>query len=212
MLDRSAHCSRRSLLPSRCAGTMCRATRRCCHLSTPLTAALTPRAEASRLSIALSIRGAEMVPVFPDEGLLYLRARNDISALVIRGISEEIEIRLDTNGAPISGRRRSVRQGWIARAAKYEFKSIAADLSVTSSDFNDFNGLAPLLADADVQEALGRAKEPQRADLSDEEEPSDRRSWGMSPKIRLVEEISSSPFSRNGRYRCSCALAQSHRR
>jgi hypothetical protein len=35
-----------------------------------LDAALAPRPEAPRLSIALSIRGAETGPVFPDEGRL----------------------------------------------------------------------------------------------------------------------------------------------
>jgi hypothetical protein len=123
-----------------------------------LDAALTLRAETSRLSISLSIRGAEIGAVFPDEGLFYLRARNDMPALMIRGISEEIEIRLDSNGSPISGRRRSVGQGWIARASKYEFKAIAADISVVRSDFNDFSELAPILDDAEVQDALGTGK------------------------------------------------------
>jgi hypothetical protein len=139
----------------------------------------------------LSIRGAETGSIFPDEGLLYLRARNDVSALVIRGISEEIEIRLDTNGAPISGRRRSVGQGWIARVSKYEFKSIAADVTVEGAHFNEFSGLTALLADAGVREALGRAKQPQSSDVQDDEEPSDREELGDVAEDSLVEEISS---------------------
>ena len=154
-----------------------------------LEAALAPRAEAPRLSIALSIRGAEIGPVFPDEGRLYLRARRDVSALVTRGIGEEIEVRLDINGVPLSGRRRTVSQGWIARVAKYEFKSIAADIAVESPDFNDFRELAPLLEDMDVQEALGRAKEPTRIDAVDEYEPGDREELGDVAEDMLVEEI-----------------------
>ena len=158
-----------------------------------LDAALVPSAEAPRLSIALSIWGAKTGPVFPDEGRLYLRARRDVSALVIRGIGEEIEIRLDVNGVPLSGRRRTVSQGWIARISKYEFKSIAADIAVESSDFNDFSELAALLEDTDVQEALGRAKEPKRADAAVEEEPGDREELGDVAEDMLVEEIAAAP-------------------
>ena len=158
-----------------------------------LDAALVPSAEAPRLSIALSIRGAKTGPVFQDEGRLYLRARRDVSALVIRGIGEEIEIRLDVNGVPLSGRRRTVSQGRIARISKYEFKSIAADIAVESSDFNDFSELAALLEDTDVQEALGRAKEPRRAEVADEEEPGDREELGDIAEDMLVEEIAAVP-------------------
>lgn len=154
-----------------------------------LDAALEPRAEARRLSIVLSIRGAEIGPVFPDEGRFYLRARRDVSALVIRGISEEIEIRLDVHGVPFSGRRRTVSQGWIARVSKYEFKSIAADIAVESSDFNEFSKLTVLLDDTNVQEALGRAKEPKHADVADEEEPGDREELGDVAEDALVEEV-----------------------
>lgn len=158
-----------------------------------LDAALTPSAEAPRLSIALSIHGAETGPVFADEGRFYLRARGDVSALFIRGIGEEIEIRLDVSGAPFSGRRRSIEQGRIARVSKYEFKSITADLSVESSEFNDFSDLAALMADVEVQEALGRAKESKRADVSDEQEPGDREELGDVAEDALVEEIAAVP-------------------
>jgi hypothetical protein len=158
-----------------------------------LDAALTPSTEAPRLSIELSIRGAATGPVFPDEGRLYLRARGEVSALVIRGIAEEVEIRLDVNGVPFSARRRSVSQGWIARVSKYEFKSIAADLAVVRSEFNDFTELTALLEDADVQEALGRAKEPKRVDPADEEEPGDREELGDVAEDTLVEEIAAAP-------------------
>jgi serine/threonine protein kinase len=159
-----------------------------------LDAALTPSTEAPRLSIELSIRGAATGPVFPDEGRLYLRARGDVSALVIRGIAEEVELRLDVNGVPFSARRRSISQGWIARVLKYEFKSIAADLAVVSSEFNDFTDLTALLEDADLQEALGRAKEPKRVDPADEEEePGDREELGDVAEDTLVEEITAAP-------------------
>lgn len=158
-----------------------------------INATLTPRVETPRLAISLSIRGAETGPVFPDEGLLYLRARSDMSALVIRGISEEIEVRLDTNGVPYSGRRRPVGQGWIARVSKYEFKSIAAGLSIEGADFNDFDELSAVLADAEVQEALGQARQPQRADPSAEEEADDEEELGDVAEDTLVEEISSVP-------------------
>ncbi len=158
-------------------------------LADALDAALTPPVEVPRLSISVSIRGAKTGPILPDEGLLYLRVRNDVSALVIRGISEEIEIRLGDDGAPISGRRRSVGQGWIARVSKYEFKSIAADISVERADFHDFSGLTTLLADADVHDALARPKQPQRPDVPDEDELSDREELGDVAEDTLVEEI-----------------------
>jgi serine/threonine protein kinase len=158
-----------------------------------LNAAVVPSVEAPRLSIALSIRGAAIGPVFPDEGRLYLRARRDVAALVIRGISEEIEIRLDVNGVPFSGRRRKVSQGRIARVSKYEFKSIAADIAIEGSDFNEFSELTALLGNTDVQEALGRAKAPKRADVAEEEEPGDREELGDVAEDTLIEEIAAAP-------------------
>jgi len=158
-------------------------------LADALDVALAPSVVARRMSIVMSIRGAEIGPVFPDEGRLYLRARRDVSALVIRGISEEIEIRFDAYGVPFSGRRRTVSQGWIARVSKYEFKSIAADIAVESSDFNDFSELTVLLDDTEIQEALGRAKEPKRADVADEEEPGDQEELGDVAEDTLVEEV-----------------------
>ena len=134
-----------------------------------------------------------LVPSFRTKGGFIFARASDVSALVIRGIGEEIEIRLDVKGVPFSGRRRTVSQGWIARVSKYEFKSIAADLTVASSDFNDFSELAALLEDTDVQEALGRAKEPKRADVADEEEPGDREELGDVAEDALVEEIVAAP-------------------
>ncbi|WP_238123135.1 MULTISPECIES: AAA domain-containing protein [unclassified Xanthobacter] len=158
-------------------------------LAEALDAALTPCAEAPRLSIALSIRGAETGPLFPDEGRVYLRAGQGIAALFIRGSGEEIEIRLDVNGVPRSGRRRPVNQGWIARIAKYEFKSIPADITVERSDLNDFEALAGLLEDADVREALGRARTPGRAGAPDDDAPADQEELGDVAEDTLVEEI-----------------------
>lgn len=162
-------------------------------LADALELALTPSTEVPRLSIALSIRNAEIGPVFPDEGRLYLRTLRDVSALVLRGISEEIEIRLDVNGIPFSGRRRSVSQGSISRVSKYEFKSIAADIVVESSDYNDFSELAAILEDTDVKEALGRAKELKPADVQDEEEPDEREELGDVAEDTLVEEVAATP-------------------
>lgn len=162
-------------------------------LADALDAALAPRVEAPRLSIRMSIRRAETGPLFPDEGQLYLRTRGDASALIIRGIAEEIEIRLNAKGVPVSGRRRAVGQGLIARLSKYEFKSIAADLVVERSDLNDFSELARLLDDGDVREALSRAKDAHPADASDEGEPDGREELGDVAEDVLVEEIVEAP-------------------
>lgn len=162
-----------------------------------LNTVLTPSAKVPRRSIALSILGAKTGPVFSDEGQLYLRSRRDVHALVIRGIGEEIEIRLDNNGMPQSGRRRTVNQGWIARVAKYEFKSIAADITIESSDFNEFGELAWLLEDADVQEALEPTKVPTSVDEV-EEEAGDREELGDVAEDMLVEEVTAGPSTAKG--------------
>jgi serine/threonine protein kinase len=157
-----------------------------------LEAGLTSRPETPRLSISLSIINAKKAgPVYPDEGLIYLRSRPDVSALILRGISEEIEIRLDRRGNPVSGRRRDIQQGWISRVSKYEFKSIPADLSVTRTDFNDFTSLTLLLEDPEVKAALGHAKQPPQADLQDEEDEARDEELGDVAEDTLVEEISS---------------------
>lgn len=158
-------------------------------LADALDAALAPPVETPRLSIRVSIRGAKVGPLVPDEGQFYLRTRPDASALIIRGIGEEIEIRLSTSSIPVSGRRRSVSQGSIQRLSKYEFKSIAADIEVQRSDLNNFSELATLLEDTDVRQALGRAKEPRGADTLDEEDPEDREELGDVAEDALVEEI-----------------------
>ena len=150
-----------------------------------LGAALVPIAEAPRLSVALSIRGAEIGPVFPDEGRLYLRARQDISALVIRGISEEIEIYLDDHGVPFSGRRRTVSQGWIARVSKYEFKWIVADIVVESSNStSSANSWRSWLIRMCGKRSRGR-KNRSLPTWPVRKSPATARNWGTSPKTRL---------------------------
>lgn len=162
-------------------------------LADAFKAALTPSVEASCLSIALSIRDAEIGPVISDEGRIYLRVRKGISALIARGISEEVEIRLNSKSVPFFGYRRSITQGSIARVSKHEFKSVAADIVIKSADYNDFSEFAVILEDTEVQEALRKAKEPGQVDVSDEEEPDDREELEDVAEDTLVEEVEATP-------------------
>ncbi|MBN9497231.1 MAG: AAA family ATPase [Alphaproteobacteria bacterium] len=154
-----------------------------------LSSALTPSTTPPRMTIALSIRNAVTGTVVPDEGRFYLRVRRDVSALVIRGIAEEVEIRISKNGNPLSGHRRTVSQGWITRISKHEFKSIEADITIVSSAFNDFNELAALLQDAQVREALWGATKVHGVVALDEEEPEKLDELEDVAEDTLVEEI-----------------------
>lgn len=122
---------------------------------------------------AVSVVGAATGPVEPDEGYIFLRVRRDAArgtlSLVLRGAAEELDLRLDSNGRPVSAWRRKLEQRQIKRNAAQEFHMVEATLTVDNAVVNDFSALAPLLTLPEVTERIeseraGSAPAPVEAD------------------------------------------------
>lgn len=107
---------------------------------------------------AVSVFGAVTGPIEPDEGYFFLRVRRDIVRgrlfLVLRGATEELDIRLDNDEQPVFARRRKLEQRQIRRYATHEFHMIEATLTVENAAVNDLSALVPLLALPEVQERI----------------------------------------------------------
>ncbi|RWJ74639.1 MAG: hypothetical protein EOR35_31275 [Mesorhizobium sp.] len=121
--------------------------------------------------IAISIVGAQPGPIERDEGFLHARIRRstekNIFALVLRGVREEVEFRLDRQGRIFNAWRRALDQRFVARNARHEFAQLALDLVVTPSSFNDLAEAELLLEnpeiDARIREALAGSADQPRA-------------------------------------------------
>lgn len=115
-------------------------------------------ARASSEQIVISVAGAETGPMIPDEGEFFVRyhrvEERGIRMLSVRGSIEEIELRLDQEGQPISARRRPIDQRKISLIAKHEFHRFRGGLKVERSDVNDFAGLSGLLALPETRERV----------------------------------------------------------
>jgi hypothetical protein len=107
---------------------------------------------------AVSIVGAAAGLIEPDERYIFLRVRRDAVrgtlSLVLRGAAEELDVRLDNNGQPVSAWRRKLEQRQIKRNATHEFHMVEATLMVVNAVVNDFSALAPLLALPEVTERI----------------------------------------------------------
>lgn len=106
---------------------------------------VSPDGLPSKMSI--SAIGAALGPIESDEGFLFLRARNTVTALTltIRGAYEELEIRVDNNGKPYRPLRRKLAQARISSAARQEFHKISTELTVVRGDVTELSDLLPLL-------------------------------------------------------------------
>lgn len=152
----------------------------------------------NHLKIAISISGANIGPIEPDEGRLYISLRRHPGQLDVRlslrGAFERVEITLDNAGKPARARRWNLEQWRIAQIARNEFHHINADLTVSRSDINDFSGLSGLFEDpiiaAEVRSYLDNAAiEPIKrmaddVDIAPEEDEAEDA---------LAEEIASVP-------------------
>lgn len=113
--------------------------------------------DMGRQLLQLSIVGATVGELEPDEGFLYVRFRRDKTEklfFVIRGACEEISFRLDKDGHPLNGRRAPLEQAWIARSAKFEFHILEDRLTVSDDRTNDLSAIESLLAEPDIYKRL----------------------------------------------------------
>jgi len=146
-----------------------------CRTKEPRLATLTPLAEALTMAlevlrsppvdqqqlgrtISLSIRNADVGPIDPDEGLYFVRTlglnQSGPATVLIRGSSEEIEVKLDEDGKPRRATRRKISPTKIGIVSRYERYSFAGTVSVNQSAHNDLGGISELLSDADVKARL----------------------------------------------------------
>lgn len=114
---------------------------------------LAPQPEKVRRKISVSIVGAEVGPLLPDEGRFGLRRAPDRPKLFIRGACEELEIDFDDANHPVRGRRRPIDQRRIAAVSRYEFATVEAEVEVADSDFNLFDDIDELLNESEIAEA-----------------------------------------------------------
>lgn len=119
--------------------------------------AMAPKPCIDRYVLSLSMIGAEVGPVLPDEGMFGLRRAPDRPKLFIRGAMEEIEIDFDDAGLPTWGRRRVLEQKRIRILTRHEFTSIPADVEIVSSDVNNFSDVEALLRYPEVAAAWAAA-------------------------------------------------------
>lgn len=98
-------------------------------------------------------------PLLPDEGRYYLRPVPWGSGLIIRGACEELEIKLDSNNAPISIDRRSVDQSRIRFLTRFEFGDVRANIEIKLAPVTDLREVEALLEREDVVAALAPQQE-----------------------------------------------------
>lgn len=146
---------------------------------------------------ALSVVGAAIGPIEPDEGYIFLRVRRDAArgtlSLVLRGAAEELDVRLDSNGQPVSAWRRRLEQRQIKRNAAQEFHMVEATLTVDNAVVNDFSALAPLLALPEVKQRVDAERAGSAPAPVEAEDPANTPIAEEVAEDALAEEIAARP-------------------
>ena len=146
-----------------------------------LSEQVSDNADQNPVNYALSVVGAATGTIEPDEGYRFLRLRRDAVrgtlSLVLRGAAEELDIRLDDEGQPVSAWRRKLEQRQIKRNAVHEFHMVEATLTVDNALVNDFSALASLLVLPEVTQRI----EAERA--------------GSAPAIVEADDLDAAPMA-----------------
>lgn len=114
---------------------------------------LAPKVETPKPVVRISIKNAEPGPLLPDEGIFGLRLGRGGPVFMIRGASEEILVKLSSDGRPVAAWRKPLSQQQVAKYSRHEFARLEIELHVVSSTRNDFGDLHQILDDARFQEA-----------------------------------------------------------
>lgn len=153
------------------------------------------KAEAAGERVVVSLVGSETGVIAADESEYFLRYFQDAArgtrSLFVRGSVEELEVRLDADARPVSGRRRSIDQRRISLIAKYEFHRFRGEISIQRSDVNEFFGLGDLLASQPVHERFSGADANSDAEKIDQIEDAPEASKEEVAEDQLAEEIAS---------------------
>jgi len=146
-----------------------------CRVGPPANGSLAPLAEVlatllhvvpvdeGGLTITLGIPGAESGSLLADEGRYWVSRFG--RALIIRGASEQIELRLDNADVPTFGRRSAVSQGQIGRSRRHEIASFTGQITVVTHAHH-LSEVAHILDHPDVHAALNTKPSPEKNEPS----------------------------------------------
>ena len=158
-----------------------------------LDQALAPPDEKARMFIELSIKGASVGMILPDEGRIYIRTSEDAQSFFLRGATEEIQIWLDIKGRPFRANRHEVEQKKIWLISKFEFMSLLVDVSVQRADITELSGLSVLLEDPNFSAGWKDAPSAREGEDAAYDDDQATDTFGDLAEDKLSEEIAIEP-------------------
>lgn len=160
-----------------------------------IDAALAPPKPA-RPRFTVSLVGERSGQLLPDEGRFGIRVQNRFKppSLIIRGATEEIELKISDSRHFVSARCRLIDQGHISRVAKHEIHYIEADINVEAGPINAFAELEFLLEEPTISSALA---EPDVAPALEEPDLLEAELDDDAALDAIVEVAATSPPSTN---------------
>jgi len=151
-----------------------------CRLGPPANATLLPLKEAleralipavpaeSSAVIRVSLLGTPAGPMFSDEGSYWISRFGP--QVFVRGVTEQLEIKLDSSGKPVNGRRMKLSQIAIQRAKRYEFASFSGQL-IIENGINELTAIAEVLERPEITTAWASRTEIAKPDARDDTDP-----------------------------------------
>ncbi len=160
-------------------------------LTEALDRALHPTApKVPQSTLEVSIVGADAGLMLPDEGVYWI-SRSGVD-LNLRGAAERLEIRLDSTGKPVVGRRVQLSQSAIQRNRRFECASFPGEV-IVKNDLNDFAAIEELLARPEIAAALERGVTASRPDPREEGESEGAQTEAQEDEI--AEKLMNAPSS-----------------
>lgn len=151
-----------------------------CRSGPPANATLLPLKEAleralrpavtaeSSAVIKVFLLGTPAGPMFADEGSYWISRFGP--QIFVRGAIEQLELKLDSSGKPIYGRRVKLSQGAIQRAKRHEFASFPGQL-IIESGINELTAITEVLERPEITTAWASRTETAKPDTRDDTEP-----------------------------------------
>ncbi|WP_165420892.1 AAA domain-containing protein [Rhizobium leguminosarum] len=155
------------------------------------TAPLGEPGEAGR-QILISVRNAEVGPIEPDEGRYFVRTmglnQTGPAKVIIRGASEELEVKLDDNGKPRACYRRTLTLTRIAIISRFENFSFEGSVAIHTSTHNDLSQLEPLITELVSDKAVTESGSAAPDDIEDASAPAIPEEEAEESLTELVAE------------------------
>ncbi|KVF64806.1 hypothetical protein WJ15_10785 [Burkholderia cepacia] len=145
-----------------------------------------------KCTIEVSIVGADAGPMLSDEGVYWIsRLGVDLN---VRGAAERLEVRLDSTGKPLMGRRVRMSQSAIQRDRRFESASFPGEV-IVGNDLNDFAAIEEVLARPEIATALQYGVTANRPDTREEGESEGAQTEAQEDEIaeKLIDAPSSLP-------------------